>query len=149
MKQLLAAVPDHRDNSTDLGCYLQVTTTYGKGEAFVDYNCPYDSAFYQQRQRDLNTAVLALCPTGMRRYVNTPSAFLTPRDYFPNYDELAAIKTKWDPTEVFRIYQGVRPTGLPPDTYEFKRPYVRTRTLEDRLGEVGWDAMKKLGLLRA
>jgi len=40
----------------------------------------------------------------MRRYVNTPSAFLTPRDYYPNYDDLAAIKTTWDADEVFRIY---------------------------------------------
>ena len=54
-----------------------MTTTYGKGHAFVDYNCPYDSAFYRARQRQLNEAVLALCPHGMRRYVNTPSNFLT------------------------------------------------------------------------
>ena len=59
----------------------------------------------------------------MRRYVNTPSTFLTPRDYYPNYDKLARVKDRWDPHEVFRIYQGIRPTGLPPDAYEFTRPY--------------------------
>ena len=78
-------------------------------------------------------------------YVNTPSSFLTPRDYYPNYDDLAAIKTKWDASELFRVYQGVRPTGLPPDAYEFERPgYKRQRDLRDLLGEVGWDLLKKL-----
>ena len=124
-----------------------MTTTYGEGSAFVDYNCPYDSPYYQASQRQLNKDVLAICPSGMRRYVNTPSVFLTPRDYFPNYDQLAAIKSQWDPTEVFRVYQGIRPTGLPPDAYEFRRPYKRHRTARDLAGEVGWDALKKLGIL--
>ena len=39
------------------------------------------------------------------RYINTPSAFLTPRDYYRDYDQLADIKRFWDPTEVFRVYQ--------------------------------------------
>jgi len=147
MKALLDALPSARDNSTDLGCYLQVTTTYGAGHAFVDYNCPYDSTFYRERQKRLNDEVLGLCPHGMRRYVNTPSTFLTPRDYYPNYDELAAIKSRWDPAEVFRVYQGVRPVGLPPDSYEFSRPYVRKRSAQDWLGEKGWDVMKAWGLL--
>ena len=145
MKALLAAVPDHRDNTTDLGCYFQVTTTYGKDHAFVDYNCAYDSTYYRRKQKELNAAVKAICPRGLRHYVNTPSSFLTPRDYYPNYDDLAAIKTKWDASELFRVYQGVRPTGLPPDAYEFERPgYKRRRDMRDLLGEVGWDLLKKL-----
>ena len=88
----LAALPDERDPSTDLGCYLQVTTTYGKGKAFIDYNCAYSSEWYRARQRKLNAQVEALCPAGIERYVNTPSAFLSPRDYYSNYDELAATK---------------------------------------------------------
>lgn len=39
----------------------------------------------------------------MQRYINTPSEFLTPRDYFPNYDWLAEAKTHWDPGEIFRV----------------------------------------------
>ena len=81
----------------------QVTTTYAAGHAFIDYNCPYESAFYRARQRQLNSQVLAICPTGMQRYINTPSEFLTPRDYFPNYDWLAEAKTHWDPGEIFRV----------------------------------------------
>lgn len=146
MQELLAALPDERDPHTDLGCYLQVTTTYTPpGEApkaFVDYNCPYDSAWYRRRQRALNAQVMALCPTGMLRYYNTPAEFLTARDYFPNYDELATIKSVWDPSEVFRTYQGIRPIGKTPDAYEFNRSsYVRRRSLADWAGEVGWDAM--------
>ena len=72
--------------------------------AFVDYNCPYDSPFYRARQRQLNGQVLALCPVGVQRYINTPSEFLTPRDYYPNYDWLAAAKTHWDPGEIFRVW---------------------------------------------
>jgi len=143
MQALLAALPDERDDSTDLGCYLQVTTTYGVGHAFVDYNCPYDSTFYRARQRQLNAQVLQICPSGMLRYYNTPSSFLTPRDYFPNYDALAAIKAHWDPTERFRVYQGIRPTGLPPDSHEFERGYVRKRSLRDWLGEKGWNVMAR------
>ena len=82
---------------------MQVTTTYAAGHAFIDYNCPYESAFYRARQRQLNSQVLAICPTGMQRYINTPSEFLTPRDYFPNYDWLAEAKTHWDPGEIFRV----------------------------------------------
>ena len=37
----------------------------------------------QARQRQLNEEVEAICPVGLRRYINTPSVFLTPRDYFP------------------------------------------------------------------
>ena len=48
----------------------------------------------------LNKQILEACPGEVQRYVNTPSVFLTPRDYFPNYDQLAAIKTRWDPDEV-------------------------------------------------
>jgi len=149
MQRLLAALPDERDPHTDLGCYLQVTTTYtAPGEApkaFVDYNCPYDSAWYRQRQRTLNAQVMALCPTGMLRYYNTPAEFLTARDYFPNYDELAAIKSVWDPSEAFRTYQGIRPTGKTPDHYEFNRSsFVRHRSLADWAGEVGWDAMARV-----
>ena len=142
MQALLAALPDERDSTTDLGCYMQVTTTYDKDTAFVDYNCAYDSEFYRQRQRRLNDEVSAICPSGMRHYINTPSAFYTPRDYFPNYDDLAEIKSVWDPQETFRVYQGIRPTGLPPDAYEFKRPYVRTRSFLDRVAELGWDALR-------
>lgn len=147
MLALLAAVPEHRDNTTDLGCYFQVTTTYGRDSAFIDYNCAYDSTFYRDAQRQLNADVLHICPEGMRRYVNTPSAFLTPRDYYPNYDALAKIKDAWDPHEVFRVYQGIRPTGLPPDAYEFERPYKRSRTVQERMGEVGWDLLKRGGIL--
>ena len=75
-------------------------------------------------QRTLNSQILDMCPGEVQRYYNTPSAFLGPRDYFPNYDDLAEIKERWDPQEVFRIYQGVRPTGKAPDAYEFKRRYV-------------------------
>lgn len=148
MRTLLAAVPDFRDNSTDLGCYFQVSTTYAEGLAFIDYNCPYDSPAYQHRQRTLNSRVMQLCPVGIRRYINTPSVFLTPRDYFANYDELAAIKSTYDPDEIFRVYQGIRPTGLAPDAYEWKREgYVRTKTAKDKLGELGWDALKKFHIL--
>jgi hypothetical protein len=150
MQALLAALPDARDGGTDLGCYLQVTTTYvPPGEppaAFVDYNCPYESDFYRARQRQLNDEVLALCPKGMRRYVNTPSEFLTPRDYYPNYDWLAEVKSAWDPAEAFRVYQGIRPTGKPPDAYEFSRPYVRGRSLIDLAGEIGWDVVARVVL---
>ena len=87
----------------------------------------------------------ALCPHGMRRYINTPSVFLTPRDYFPNYDELAAIKTTYDPHEVFRVYQGIRPTGRAPDAYEWRREhYKRKRSAIDLLGEAGWDAVRRI-----
>lgn len=151
MLRLLAALPDERDPHTDLGCYMQVTTTYtAPGDpprAFVDYNCPYDSAWYRQRQRTFNAQVMAICPTGMLRYYNTPAEFLTARDYFPNYDELAAIKDVWDPTEAFHTYQGVRPTGKTPDHYQFNRSsYVRHRSLADWAGEVGWDAMVRFFL---
>jgi len=142
MKALLAAEPDHRDNTTDLGCYLQVTTTYQADIAAVDYCCAYDSPFYLARQKALNQAVLALCPA-TQRYVNTPSAFLTARDYFPNYDELAAIKAHYDPDETFRIYQGVRPTGLAPDAYEWRREYTRTRSAADIANELAWDAVRR------
>ena len=71
-------------------------------------------------QRALNNAVLALCPD-LYRYYNTPSETLTARDYFPNYDELARIKSRWDPAEVFRIYQGIRPVGFAPDALFFLR----------------------------
>eukprot|EP01051_Picozoa_sp_SAG22_P013112 SAG22_NODE_1435_length_4424_cov_4.592695_1_plen_596_part_10 len=144
MKVLLATVPEHRDNTTDLGCYLQVTTTYTRGTAFVDYNCPYDSPFYRQQQRELNDAVLRLCPAGMLRYVNTPSSFLTARDYYPNYDMLAEIKQRWDPDEIFRVYQGIRPTGLRPDANDFRQPYTRTRSVKDKVGEAGWDELRKM-----
>jgi len=146
MQALLAALPDERDVSTDLGCYFQVTSTYGVGHVFIDYNCPYDSQYYRARQRRLNSEVLAICPDGMTRYVNTPSTFLTPHDYYPNYDVLSRIKAKWDPDEVFRVYQGVRPVGKPPDAYEFKRPFVRTRSLLDWMGELGWDFMVRFVL---
>ena len=149
MRALLAAVPEHRDNATDLGCYFQVTSTYWPGFVFVDYNCAYDSPYYMARQRQLNAEVMQLCPAGMRRYYNTPSAFLKPSEYFPNYPELAAIKAKWDPNETFRVYQGIRPTGLPPDDYEFTRPsFVRQRSAADWVGEAGWDALKRFGILR-
>ena len=122
-------------------CFPQVTTTYVAGKVFLDYNCPYESAFYRRQQRDLNAEITRLCPGGIQRYVNTPSAFLTPRDYFDNYDALAAIKSRWDPHEVFRVYQGVRPTGRAPDTYEFQTNYVRQRSWTDWLWELAWDAV--------
>ena len=75
--------------------------------------------------------------------MNTPSAFLTARDYFPNYDDLAAIKARYDPDETFRIYQGVRPTGLAPDTYEWRREYERTRSATDVALELAWDAVRR------
>ncbi|KAL1510990.1 hypothetical protein AB1Y20_005815 [Prymnesium parvum] len=142
MKAVLADVPEHRDPDTDLGCYLQITSTYLEGMVMVDFNCAYDSAFYQAEQRKLNQRILALCPK-VERYYNTPSSFLGARDYFPNYDELAAIKARWDPEEVFRVYQGIRPTGLPPDTYEFSRPYTRTRSVSDWLHEKMWDVLAR------
>ena len=138
MRSLLADLPDHRDPHTDFGCYLQLTTTYMEGLAMIDFNCAYDSAFYQEEQRALNKKILALCPGAVQRYVNTPSAFLTPRDYYPNYDELAAIKARWDPEETFRVYQGVRPTGRAPDAYEWKRDYVRQRACREWLAEKLW-----------
>ena len=55
---------------------------------------------------------------------------------------------KTDPDEIFRVYQGIRPTGLAPDAYEWKREgYVRTKTAKDKLGELGWDALKKFHIL--
>ena len=104
----------------------------------IDFNCMYDSAYYQQLQRTLNQQILAACPGDVERYVNTPSAFLTARDYFRDYDELAAIKSSWDPSEVFRVYQGVRPTGVPPDAYEWKRDYVRKNTALDWARQKLW-----------
>lgn len=38
-----------------------------------------------------------------------------------------------------QVYQGIRPTGKPPDAYEFKRPYVRERSFMQRVGEIGWN----------
>ena len=122
---------------------MQVTTAYIDGLAMVDYNCMYDSPFYQAQQRALNKAVLALCPD-LYRYYNTPSVTLTARDYFPNYDELARIKSRWDPAEVFRIYQGIRPVGFAPDAYELRRPYVRESSLLDRMWKIGFDTVKDL-----
>ena len=145
MVALLADAPNHRDNMTDLGCYLQVCTTYDVGIAAVDYNCAYDSAFYQARQQQLNDDAVAICPEGMVRYVNTPSTFLTARDYYGGeYDALAATKAAWDPSELFRVYQGVRPTGVPPDNYTYTRPYVRNMTTVERLEARAWDAMVKV-----
>ena len=89
VRDILIQLPDKRDENTDFGCYLQLTTTYLPGLAMIDYNCAYDSAFYQAEQRKLNTQILEACPGEVQRYINTPSAFLTPRDYFPNYDQLA------------------------------------------------------------
>ena len=48
MKELLAALPDERDNSSELGCFLEVTSTYFHGVVEVDYTCMYDSEHYQQ-----------------------------------------------------------------------------------------------------
>lgn len=145
MVALLADVPEHRDNSTDLGCYMQVTTTYVKGIAAIDYNCAYDSDFYQARQRQLNDDAVALCPGRMVRYVNTPSTFLTARDYYgADYDTLAATKATWDPSELFRVYQGVRPTGVAPDNYTYTRPYVRNMTDTERLEARTWDALVRV-----
>ena len=42
----------------------------------------YDSAFYQSRQKQLNDDAVSICPGRMTRYVNTPSTFLTARDYY-------------------------------------------------------------------
>ena len=41
------------------------------------------------------------------------------------------------------MYQGIRPTGLPPDSHEFERGYVRKRSLRDWLGEKGWNVMAR------
>ena len=145
MVALLADVPEHRDNTTDLGCYLQVCTTYEDGLASIDYNCAYDSEFYQARQQQLNDDALAICPSGMVRYVNTPSTFLTALDYYgAEYDTLAATKATWDPSEVFRVYQGVRPTGVPPDNYTYTRPYVRNMTKRQQVEARAWDAVVKI-----
>jgi hypothetical protein len=141
VRALLVALPSKRDPHTDYGCYLQLTTTYIEGMAMIDYNCAYDSPFYQNEQRELNKQIVAACPGAVQRYVNTPSAFLTPRDYFPNYDALAAIKTVWDPDETFRVYQGVRPTGKAPDSYEWRRDYKRTKTCTEWMQEKTWDVM--------
>jgi len=103
----------------------------------------YDSPFYEAQQRALNNAVLALCPD-LYRYYNTPSETLTARDDFPNYDELARIKSRWDPAEVFRIYQGISPVGIAPDAYELRRPYVRESSLLDRMWKIGFDTVKDL-----
>ena len=137
--------PKHRDNGTNLGCYLQICTAYEPGIASVDYNCAYDSDFYQARQKQLNDAAVAICPGGMVRYVNTPSTFLTARDYYgADYDTLAATKTAWDPSELFRVYQGIRPTGVPPDDYAYTRPYVRNMTKAERLKARAWDVVVKV-----
>ena len=145
MLALLADVPKHRDNSSNLGCYLQICTAYEQGIAAVDYNCAYDSDFYQARQKQLNDAAVAICPGRMVRYVNTPSTFLTARDYYgADYDALAATKTAWDPSELFRIYQGIRPTGVPPDNYTYTRPYVRNMTKAERLKARAWEVMVKV-----
>ena len=42
-----------------------------------------------------------------------------------------------------QVYQGIRPTGKPPDTYEFERPYVRGRSLVQRVGEIGWNIVAR------
>ena len=145
MLALLADVPKHRDNSSNLGCYLQICTAYEPGIASVDYNCAYDSDFYQARQKQLNDAAVAICPGGMVRYVNTPSTFLTAHDYYgADYDTLAATKTAWDPSELFRVYQGIRPTGVPPDDYAYTRPYVRNMTKAERLKARAWDVVVKV-----
>jgi hypothetical protein len=141
VQSLLTQLPTHRDNSTDLGCYLQITTTYKDGFVCIDFNCMYDSPFYQKLQRTLNEEIVAACPGQIDRYVNTPSAFLTARDYYPNYNELANAKTFWDPTEVFRVYQGVRPSGIAPDAYEWKREYVRKRSAIDWAQEKAWNLL--------
>ena len=144
MIELLARLPEERDPNTDLGCYMQVTTTYSTdGSAFVDYNCAYDSEWYRQRQRLLAQQVAEVCPQGVRHYVNTPSVFYGARDYWPNYDELAKIKDVWDPHEVMRVYQGVRPSWKEPDAYEFARPYIRQTSRAERLGQLGWDLIKR------
>ena len=144
LRAALAALPERRDPATDLGCYLQVSTTYGRGHAFIDYNCPYDSEHYAALQRELDEHVRRLCPVGVLRYVNTPSTFLTARDYYANYDELAAIKAAYDPHELFRVYQGIRPTGAPTDAFERTFHFTRTRSAKDKINELGWDALKKV-----
>ena len=105
----------------------------------------YDSAFYQSRQKQLNDDAVSICPGRMTRYVNTPSTFLTARDYYgADYDTLAATKSKWDAGEVFRVYQGVRPTGIEPDNYTYTRPYVRNMSAAERAEALGWDAMVRI-----
>ena len=117
---------------------------YRPNLAAIDYNCMYESAYYRARQLAFNDAVLALCPGQVLRYVNTPSNFLTARDYYGNdYDALAATKTRWDPDEVFRVYQGVRPTGVPVDAYNWTTPYERTRTVTDVAMELAWDVARR------
>ena len=47
---------------------------------------------------------------------------------------------------MIRVYQGVRPTGKPPDAFEFWPAYVRTWSLADRLMEAAWSLMARLVL---
>jgi len=81
----------------------------------------------------------------MTRYVNTPSTWLTARDYYgADYDTLAATKSVYDPDELFRVYQGVRPTGIPVDNYTYTRPYVRNMSSAEIAEARGWDAMVRI-----
>jgi FAD/FMN-containing dehydrogenase len=76
----------------------------------VDWDKPEDGAGWFKYARDYWTVMQPLAGAGF--YVNTtddPRESAVRENYRGNYDRLVAIKTKWDPTNVFRLNANIRP----------------------------------------
>ena len=56
------------------------------------------------------TSVASLCFT-RRRYPRDEGEERVRAAYGPNYDRLAALKMKYDPTNFFRLNQNIPPAG--------------------------------------
>jgi len=89
-------------------CWYDLGPLKGTGEdVFLDISCYTPQAVQGLRQHiDENAAVLN---AGAARYYNLPLDG-TPREvHWPNYDELAAIKDRWDSSDFFNISNGIHP----------------------------------------
>lgn len=89
-------------------CWYDLGPLKGKGEpVFLDISC-YTPESVRELREYINEH-LDVMNTGSVRYYNLPLEG-TPRDEFwPNYDELAAIKDTWDPNDFFNISNGIHP----------------------------------------
>jgi hypothetical protein len=93
-------------------CWLDIGPIKGPGErVFIDNTC-YASASAKELAEYMRTNSKLLEGGGSQRYYNLPINGTAAKEYWPNYDMLAALKEKWDPCDFFDIPDGIHPGSI-------------------------------------